>query len=115
MRHSAETDSPLTSVGWQELEPEQRLMVTRDFCRSRLEFKKIEVTRVLPDGQIFVNLTESLPPQVRGTLLLDFEHELKVTVDSGLIVWCEPLGDKSTLRNLRGIQIRTEKVTNPHR
>ena len=32
---------------------------------------------------------------------------LKSKIDKGLTVWCEPVGDKSRLRNLRGVTIKT--------
>ena len=64
-----------------------------------------------PRGSIY----EEDPYYDKVALLLDFESELKIGVDQGLVVWCEPLGDKSTLRNLRGIEIRTERLTEPHR
>jgi hypothetical protein len=115
MQIYAEVNSPETSSEWRQIEPDQRFKRVVDFHNSRAEFQKIRVARVLLDGQVFVELVEPLPPAARGSLLLDFESELKIGVDQGLVVWCEPLGDKSTLRNLRGIEIRTERLTEPHR
>lgn len=115
MESYANVESPQTSVAWRDLQSSQRLKIVVDFCASRTKYQHIKVTRALPDGQVFVNLAEALSPAVRGSLLLDFESDLKSGVDQGLVVWCEPLGDKSTLRNLRGIEIRTERLTEPHR
>ena len=115
MQSFAEVNSPETSVEWRQLDSDQRKKSVAEFRDSRPEFKKIRVTRALPDGQVFVELVEPLPPAVRGSLLLDFESGLKTSVDQGLVVWCEPLGDKSTLRNLRGIEIRTERLPEPRR
>ena len=39
-------------------------------------------------------------------MLLDFEEELKKSIDQGITIWLEPVGDKSKLRNLRGITIK---------
>lgn len=58
------------------------------------------------DGQVIVRINEPLSPGERGTLLLDFEAYLKVAVDPGLAVWVEALGDKNSLRNLRGIEVK---------
>lgn len=113
MQIFADVNSPETSMGWRKLEPHQRINRVADLIINRPEFQKIKVTRALPDGQVFVEFLEPLAPAVRGSLLLDFESELKVIVDQGLVVWCEPLGDKSTLRNLRGIEIRTERLSEP--
>ena len=43
---------------------------------------------------------------MRGMILLDLEEKLKKNIDIGLTVWLEPVGDKSKLRNLRGIKIK---------
>ena len=115
MKNYAEVETPDVSAGWGQLLPNQRVESVSAFCASRIKFRTIIVTRVLQDGQVFVDLSEPLPPAVRGSLLLDLESDLKNFIDGGLVVWCEPLGDKSTLRNLRGIEIRTERVTEPHR
>jgi hypothetical protein len=115
MQNFAEVNSPAPSLEWRESETSHRVKLVTEFVNSRKEFQLLRVTRALPDGQIFVELAESLSPALRGSLLLDFESELKNYVDHGLVVWCEPLGDKSTLRNLRGIEIRTDRLTEPHR
>ena len=36
------------------------------------------------------------------------ESELKENIDAGLTVWFEPVGDKSKLRNMRGIKFQSE-------
>ena len=59
------------------------------------------------DGQVIVNLLESLSADKRGPLLLDLEELLKGSVDPGLVVWLESLGDRSSLRNLRGIEVKS--------
>ena len=115
VQNYAEVNSPETSSEWRQLEPGHRVKRVTEICNSQRDFQKIRVTRALPDGQVFVEIAEPLPPAVRGSLLLDFESELKTSVDKGLVVWCEPLGDKSTLRNLRGIEIRTERLSEPRR
>ena len=115
MQNEAELESPQTSTEWKLKSDDQRVKLVEDVCLKNVKFAPIAVSRALEDGTIFVTLLEALPPHIRGTLLLDFEFELKAIVDPGLVVWCEPLGDKSTLRNLRGIVIRTERVTEPRR
>ena len=32
---------------------------------------------------------------------------IPIKTDKGITVWCEPIGDKSKLRKLRGIEIKT--------
>ena len=57
--------------------------------------------------RVFIELNKAVPANERGTLLLDFEKILNENIDEGLNVWCEPIGDKSSLRNLRGIEIKS--------
>ena len=38
-------------------------------------------------------------------MLLELEEKLKNELDEGITIWLEPVGDKSKLRNLRGINI----------
>ena len=40
-------------------------------------------------------------------MLLDLEERLKKKIDLALTVWLEPVGDKSKLRNLRGITMKS--------
>ena len=45
---------------------------------------------------------------MKEAFLLNLEERLKNNIDKGLTVWFEPVGDKSKLRNLRGIKIKPE-------
>lgn len=68
--------------------------------------KLLMIMEAKKDGQVIVSLLESLPADKRGTLLLNLEAFLKESIDPGLVVWLEPLGDRNSLRNLRGIEVR---------
>ncbi len=59
------------------------------------------------DGQVIVKLPEPVPADKRGTLLLDLEEFLKKSIDPGLVVWHESFSDRSSLRNLRGIEVKS--------
>jgi hypothetical protein len=111
MKNFADLESPIVSNFWRNLEPNERLKRVIEVCDSDTRFSSIQTSRVLANGEIFVNLVEAIPANIRGSLLLDFEAELKSKIDTGIVVWCEPLGDKSTLRNLRGIQIKVEPAS----
>ena len=37
--------------------------------------------------------------------LLDFEEWIKKMLDTGISIWHVPIGDKNSLRNLRGIEV----------
>lgn len=55
-------------------------------------------------NNVEVRIKGHLPPQDRGRLLLDLEDAL-CKDDSSIRVWHTPLGDKNSLRNLRGVQL----------
>lgn len=65
------------------------------------------VTMTKPDGQVIVKFKESVGADRRGTLLLDTEELLKKTVDQGLTIWLEAMGDRNSLRRLRGIEVKS--------
>ena len=58
------------------------------------------------DGQVIVQLNEPLSAGDRGTVLLDFEGYIQSAPDGGVTVWVEALGDRNSLRNLRGIEVK---------
>ena len=49
------------------------------------------------------NILEKISPSKRGTILLNLEDEL-CKVNNKIRIWHIPLGDKNSLRNLRGIK-----------
>ena len=53
---------------------------------------------------VTVKLTKALGPRERGRLLMDLEDEL-CKENKCVRVWNEPLGDKNSLRSLRGIKL----------
>jgi len=51
-----------------------------------------------------VRILCALSPQERGHLLLDLEDSL-CALDPSIRIWHTPLGDKNSLRNLRGVEL----------
>jgi len=102
------TETPKPSVEWHEMSGENRLEKIKETL-SKHDFKGglliIPIT-ANKDGQIIIRFTEPVSASERGTILLDFEEILKTDIDDSLTVWLEPLGDKNSLRNLRGIQVK---------
>lgn len=68
--------------------------------------KDFKVISCKEDGQVIVAINAVMGPAERGTKLLDLEEILKREVDNGITVWAESLGDKNSLRNLRGIEVK---------
>jgi len=104
----AYTNIPSPGPAWRQLSDAERL--TRVVATLHTGFLALDDNIVIAaanrDGQILVSLLESIPAGKRGTLLLDIEATLKETIDPGLVVWLEPLGDRNSLRNLRGIEVK---------
>lgn len=104
--HASE-NTPVTGKYWHNLSDTQRIDAIYELINKNDSFKNITISRALENGQVIVALSEDINVAVRGSLLLDFEEHIKINLDEGLNVWCEPIGDKSSLRNLRGIEIKT--------
>lgn len=104
----ANSDTPTPGSEWIGMSESQRLARLRGSLAKGMPALEqlIVITAVKDDGQVIVSLKERLPADKRGTVLLDIEAFLKETVDQGLAVWLEGLGDKNSLRNLRGIEVK---------
>jgi hypothetical protein len=100
----AHIETPVVSDSWRKLTHYDRLKTVMQVAYPAFE-KTLEVTDVKSTGEVIVRLTSPIPASERGMTLLNFESQLKSTVDEGLCVWVEPLGDKNSLRRLRGIQV----------
>jgi hypothetical protein len=70
-------------------------------------FKNFEIIECRKDGQIIIKIVNPMPPSLRGMWLLRLESILKNEIDDGITVWAESLGDKNSLRNLRGIKVKS--------
>ena len=102
----AQTRTPVPGPAWRQLSDAERVRLVNETLRSATTGDLLAVVDARPDGQVFGNLTKPLPASERGTLLLDFEASLTRAIDPGLVVWLEPLGDRNSLRNLRGIEVK---------
>ena len=105
----AYADTPSPSIEWQRLSDAERLARVIDALGAVTTVfnSVIVVIKAMKDGQIIVNLVESMPASKRSTLLLDLEAFLKEAIDPGLVVWLTSLGDRNSLRNLRGIEVKS--------
>jgi hypothetical protein len=101
MNNFASVPTPKPSMHWRSLPAFSRKAIV-----SRSSY--ILVMEAWDDGQVIVELSEPMSAAMRGTLLLDFEADIKENIDPGLTVWLRAAGDKNPLRNLRGIEIKHE-------
>lgn len=101
--------TPSPSEAWSSLSESQRLarIAAEVTARAPVFNEKLTALSARADGQVIVRLLQSCGPAERGTLLLDYEDLLKQAIDDGITVWGESLGDKNSLRNLRGIEVKS--------
>ena len=106
-KNYASVDTPITQEYWRGLTDQERLILVNNKISESERFQAISPTKAKKEGQVIVVLKESIPARKRGILLIEFERCLKDHIDQGINVWVEPIGDKNSLRNLRGIQIQS--------
>ena len=101
-------DTYKPSEKWISMSDKVRLEIINDILKKKYpdSLKNIQILSTKNDGQIICFLKEKLNSGDRGEFLLDVEKILKNEVDIGINLWLEPLGDKNSLRNLRGIEIK---------
>ena len=97
--------SPLSSYQWRDISELERITKLNSALKFHKGFNKIHVTKAFLDGQVTINLNEVMTASERGQFLLDIEDFLKDQIDAGITIWHESIGDKNSLRNLRGIDV----------
>ena len=104
----AEQDSPSVSESWLNLTNDERFFAINKIINSEKKYaNSIELLNPFITGDVTVKLVHNLSANDRGQLLLDFEEHIKCVVDAGLVVWAETKEDKSALRKLRGIEVKS--------
>lgn len=108
IKNYADVPTPDPGPEWAALDERQRVdQVKNKLGASSTPFlSQIEIITAKTDGQVIVHMKQSLPASQRGPFLLDLEDYLK-EIDQALVVWLQPLGDRNSLRNLRGIEVKT--------
>jgi hypothetical protein len=108
IKEVAEADTPRTGEKWRAAVPAERESWVHEVLARNSKFAHLlEVVDLRDDGQIILRFKLPVSSNERGELLLDFELALKSTIDPALTIWLEPLGDKSSLRRLRGIKVKS--------
>lgn len=98
-----ETDQ--VSDNWKGSSQEDRLSRIRLAVETSRFHDLFDFTRATDSGAVYLTMLTPIGPRDRGSILLDLEVFLKTSVDKGINIWCEPIGDRNSLRNLRGVQI----------
>ena len=95
------------SKTWNNLSFDEKKKLVQNEILSDEKTSSFEIYKIDNDGKIKLKINESISASIRGMLLLDLEEKLKKNIDQTLTIWLEPLGDKSKLRNLRGIKMKS--------
>ena len=90
-------------------EDERKKLVFIELKKNSI-YNDFFVSSALSDGQVILKIEKNIPADKRGILLIELEKNLKTSIDEGLTLWCEPVGDKSKLRNLRGIKFNKKEI-----
>jgi hypothetical protein len=96
------------SKRWTELLFKEKVSLINIELKKNEKTKEFEIFKINEDGQIILKIRNPIKSNERGIVLLDLEEQLKKNIDHGLTVWLEPIGDKSKLRNLRGVKFQFE-------
>ena len=99
--------TPEPGIDWRKLNAKERISIVNEIKLMHEAFDSIEIVGAEDNGYVYVRLQGLLSAGMRGQILLDLEEIIKRDIDAGLTIWCEPLGDKSSLRRLRGIEIKS--------
>tara|TARA_B100001540_G_C15581917_1_gene539962 strand:- start:329 stop:667 length:339 start_codon:yes stop_codon:yes gene_type:complete len=100
--------SPKTSEKWKKKTNQDRIKTINDHL-NKYNLNYIDVVNTEEDGQVILKIEKQISAGERGLMLLELEEKLKNELDEGITIWLEPVGDKSKLRNLRGINIKTHE------
>ena len=96
-------NSPVVSQKWVKLSNIDRIKLIMQELAKEKTYENFICIKADSNGNIVLKIVETIPAHQRGVLLIDLEMKLKKNVDKGITIWLEPIGDKSKLRNLRGI------------
>ena len=104
-KNYADVDTLATQEGWRKMSESERLDLIKQKISEHDEFEVILPTRSQEGGQVSIIINDLINAGERGTLLLNLEEFLKSKIDNGISIWHKAIGDKSSLRNLRGIEV----------
>ena len=107
MKIDANADTPIPQKTWKLMSEIERIKLLNKQMGKKQDYMSISIIKTTESGQVLVQLDGKFSASERGVYLLDFERYLKDNIDQGINVWCETIGDKNSLRNLRGIQIKS--------
>ena len=105
----ANTSSPSPSIIWTEVPEEVKLNKIVELL-DELDAnwnEKYKVISAKNNGFVTIDFLKSIPVSERSNYILSIESELCSRLDDSITIWVAPVGDKSSLRNLRGIEVKS--------
>lgn len=106
LREGAIASTPPPGLRWRALDGGQRQAAVSDVIAKLASSSVVTLVEARQDGQVIVILDSAVPLSQRGPCLLDLEEALKQAVDPGLVVWHQAIGDRNSLRKLRGVVVK---------
>tara|TARA_R110002111_G_scaffold69071_4_gene111819 strand:+ start:129 stop:464 length:336 start_codon:yes stop_codon:yes gene_type:complete len=106
-KNYAFVDTVQPSENWKKISQTERIELIYNQLHKYQGAETFKVEQADENGQIVIAVDKNIPANERGLYLLELEQTLKEYVDQGLHLWCEPVGDKSALRKLRGVVIKS--------
>lgn len=106
MTEFCDAETPHPAKHWIEMDDVGRLDLVVKVTEASDFTAVVKPVSAFPSGFVYVELTSPLRAADRGLRLRAYEALLKSSIDESLTVWCEPVGDKSALRKLRGIEVK---------
>lgn len=99
-------NSPVPTEKWKSTSVINRINLVKSIMNEQ-EKSLLDVKLCNDDGYVYLELLQTVAASERGIMLLEFEFKLKDMLDQGLTVWHTPQGDKSSLRRLRGVGVKS--------
>jgi hypothetical protein len=97
--------TPEVKKNWFEISEDARIKKILECLKENALYKIFTVVKARDDGQVILKFEQQIPNNERSLILLGLEKEFKKKIDSGIVIWCETIADKSKLRQLRGVKI----------
>tara|TARA_A100001015_G_scaffold320417_1_gene446699 strand:- start:4354 stop:4674 length:321 start_codon:yes stop_codon:yes gene_type:complete len=97
--------TPVVSNAWSNKGSKKQINLLNEFLIKN-DVSEIKVVKSDINGFVEIEFIKNIKISERGIFLLNIESKIKQVFDEGLTLWCTPLGDKNSLRNLRGIKIK---------
>jgi hypothetical protein len=92
---------------WLSKSMDQRKKEIQNYLKAHKLYKSFEVQDAFDNGHVVLRIEESIPANKRGLFLIELEQNIKQMIDIGVTIWLEPVGDKSKLRQLRGVEVKS--------